>query len=114
MTEKQLEITIKPNGEMNIETVNIKGAGSCSQVIENVLAGVGGASAATELKKTKDYWEDDRRKGVCMQFSAAENTASKNKEGILAPLNDAQKEVVLNYRGFSVVSAGPGSGKVRG
>ena len=39
------------------------------------------------------------------------NQPVDQKQKILSGLNDAQKEVVLNYKGFSMVSAGPGSGK---
>lgn len=34
------------------------------------------------------------------------------KQQIIDGLNDAQKGVVLDYKGFSMVSAGPGAGKL--
>ena len=46
-----------------------------------------------------------------MEFAI--NQPIDQKQKILAGLNDAQKEVVLNYKGFSMVSAGPGSGKLQ-
>ena len=61
MAEKQLEITVRPNGEMEIRTENIKGASECTKVVEDILVGVGGADAATEIKKTDDFWDDERK-----------------------------------------------------
>lgn len=43
-------------------------------------------------------------------YAFAEKSA---KEEILEPLNDKQREVVVNYHGMNVVVAGPGSGKTR-
>ena len=34
------------------------------------------------------------------------------KENLLNGLNEAQKKVVRNYKGFNLVSASPGAGKV--
>lgn len=47
------------------------------------------------------------------EFLTPQAQAQKEKEKILAGLNEDQKQVVKNYRGFSLVSAGPGSGKTR-
>jgi len=44
--------------------------------------------------------------------AAAYNTEKSNKELILEELNDAQKEVVINYHGMNVCVAGPGSGRI--
>ena len=48
---------------------------------------------------------------IAQEFSTPKQDAEKRKAAILEKLNDAQKEVVKNYKGFSLVSAGPGSGK---
>lgn len=50
---------------------------------------------------------------IAEEFSTPKQEAEKRKEAILAKLNDAQKEVVKNYKGFSLVSAGPGAGRLR-
>lgn len=36
----------------------------------------------------------------------------KRKEATISMLNDAQREAAINYKGFSLVSAGPGSGRL--
>lgn len=46
-----------------------------------------------------------------MNAAVAYNTDKTNKELILEGLNSAQQEVVINYRGMSICTAGPGSGK---
>lgn len=48
-----------------------------------------------------------------MGAAAAYNTVKSNKGLILEELNDAQKEVVVNYHGMNVCVAGPGSGKTK-
>lgn len=48
---------------------------------------------------------------IAQEFSTPKQDAEKRKAAILEKLNDAQKEVVKNYKGFSLVSAGPGSGR---
>lgn len=42
-----------------------------------------------------------------------EDEKEARKEATIAMLNDAQKKVAINYKGFSLVSAGPGAGKTR-
>lgn len=44
-------------------------------------------------------------------FGEYESQQDKNKKMILDGLNDSQIEVVKDYKGFSMVSAGPGAGK---
>lgn len=46
-------------------------------------------------------------------MEASIKEVADRKQEILAGLNDAQKEVVCNYNGLSLVSAGPGAGKTR-
>lgn len=45
-------------------------------------------------------------------MEAAVKKLDDRKQQILNGLNDAQKGVVLDYKGFSMVSAGPGAGKL--
>lgn len=59
--DKELEITIKPDGTMSVETININGAESCNKVIETVLMGVGGNDAVSDIKKKDEYWKDNRK-----------------------------------------------------
>lgn len=48
-----------------------------------------------------------------MDTSSAFDLPHSPKDKILEGLNEQQKEVVLNYKGFSMVSAGPGAGKTK-
>lgn len=48
-----------------------------------------------------------------MDTSSAFDLPHSPKDKILEGLNEQQKEVVLNYKGFSMVSAGPGAGKLQ-
>lgn len=48
-----------------------------------------------------------------MDTSSAFDLSHSPKDKILEGLNEQQKEVVLNYKGFSMVSAGPGAGKTK-
>ena len=61
--DKQLEITVRPDGQMNIETKNIKGSSECTKVVNEILVGVGGDSNA-DITKTDDYWEDTQKVAV--------------------------------------------------
>lgn len=45
-------------------------------------------------------------------FFTPQQTKNEQKQKILNGLNDSQKQVVENYKGYSIVSAGPGSGNV--
>ena len=41
-----------------------------------------------------------------------EEKKNLEKEELLNGLNEAQKKVVKNYKGFNLVSAAPGAGKI--
>lgn len=44
-------------------------------------------------------------------FYTPQQAKEERKAKIIETLNDAQKAVVQNYKGYSMVSAGPGSGR---
>ena len=51
---KEIEYTIKPNGEVTIETFNTQGT-ECTSMIQEALAMVGGTVA--DEKKKKEYFD---------------------------------------------------------